>query len=129
MHYVEVTSHFSASHQLRLPNGTLEPLHGHDWHVTVQVTCAQLDALETVIDFHILQDDLAAVIAPWRNSHLNDHQPFTSQKNPSAERVAEEIARQLSARIAALPDAAARGLKLTEVRLTEAVGCLAVWKS
>ncbi len=128
MHYIEVTSVFSASHQLRLPGGQLEPLHGHDWHVTVQVGCQKLDAIETVIDFHVLQDDLAALIAPWRNSHLNDHEPFKSRVNPSAERVAEEIANQLSAHISANADCRARGVTLTEVRITEAHNCLAIWR-
>lgn len=80
------------------------------------------------MDFHVLEDFLSAVIAPWRNAHLNDHEPFKTKINPSAERVAEEIALQLGAKISALPDSALRGLVLTEVRLTEAPGCLAIWR-
>lgn len=129
MHYIEVSSVFSASHQLRLPDGSLEPLHGHDWRVVVQISAKQLDELETVVDFHVVQDYLGAVIGPWRNSHLNDHEPFKARKNPSAERVAEEIAEQLAGRLAVLPGTFARGLRVTEVRLTEAPGCQAIWRA
>ena len=32
---ITTTRHFSASHQLVLYDGTLEPLHGHNWQVRV----------------------------------------------------------------------------------------------
>src|SRR3954470_17710616 len=39
----------AATHQLRLPDGSLEPLHGHGWHVEVTLAADQLDAMDCVI--------------------------------------------------------------------------------
>jgi 6-pyruvoyltetrahydropterin/6-carboxytetrahydropterin synthase len=119
---IEVQAVFSAAHQLRLPDGTLEPLHGHDWHVTVTVESAVLDALETVMDFHALEIELQKIIGPWKNQHLNAIPPFDRAINPSAERVAEQIALALQPHIVS-------PAQLTEVRITEAPGCAALWKS
>jgi hypothetical protein len=49
--------------------------------------------------------------------------------NPSAERIAEQIGMQLQLALGSLPDApvAARGVKVAEVRVTEAHNCLAIW--
>ena len=35
---------FSAAHQLRLYDGSLEPLHGHNWRVKVTVSAAEVEA-------------------------------------------------------------------------------------
>jgi len=128
MYAIEVTTTFSAAHQLRLPDGVLEPLHGHNWQLTVRITAAKLDALETVIDFHEIEDALAAVCGPMKNQNLNTLEPFIHKWNPSAERVAEHVGRQLLPLIAALPDASARQVRLIEVRITEAPNCLAIWQ-
>ena len=124
---IEITRTFSAAHALRLPNG-VEPLHGHDFQVTVRLAAGALDGLETVLDFHVLEAALERIIGPFRNANLNEIEPFRSRVNPSAERVAEEIGRRLQEGLPALDAAAgARGLRLVEVRLTEAPGCLACW--
>ena len=128
MYAIEVTTTFSATHQLRLPAGALEPLHGHDWQVTVRLAAARLDALETVADFHAIEGTLRAACAPMQNQHLNALEPFIDQWNPSAERVAEHLGRQLLRLVAAFPDASLRQLRLVEVRITEAPNCLAIWQ-
>ena len=117
---IEVETVFTATHQLRLPDGALEPRHGHDWHVTVRVASAQLDALETVMDFHILQGLLRNIVGPLRQQHLNTLPPFDAAVNPSAERVAEYIGRALARDIPA-------PARLAHVRVTEAPGCAALW--
>jgi 6-pyruvoyltetrahydropterin/6-carboxytetrahydropterin synthase len=127
MYAIEVTTVFSASHQLRLPDGALEPLHGHNWHLTARISATKLDSLETVVDFHEVQDALLAICAPMQNQHLNTLEPFIQKWNPSAERVAEHIGRQLLPLLAGLPDAATRQLRLVEIRITEAHNCLAIW--
>ncbi len=116
---------FAASHALRLPDGTLEPVHGHNWPVRVTVASATLDAMDTVVDFHDLERWVEAVLAPWRNRHLNDVAPFADDAgrlavNPSAERVAEHIGRAVQA---SLPER----VTLVEVAVGEAPGCTAGW--
>lgn len=120
MFAIDVSGEFCASHQLRLPMGGLEPLHGHNWRVRVRVGAPQLDGLETVMDFHVLEAALATIIGSFNNRHLNDIPPFDAAYNPSAERVAQRIAELLAPHIA--PTA-----RLIHVKISEAVGCRALF--
>src|SRR5688572_9528767 len=92
---ITTTRTFAAAHQLRLPDGSLEPLHGHNWRVKVTVSAHKLDALGTVMDFHELERLLDEVVTPMHNRHLNELEPFVRELNPSAENVAFHIARSL----------------------------------
>ncbi len=86
---------FSAAHQLRLYDGSLEPLHGHNWRVAVTVSASVLDAIDVVMDFHELERLVDDVIVPFHNRHLNDLDAF-AKSNPSAEGVALHIGRSLN---------------------------------
>ena len=44
-------SHFSAAHRLRMPDGSLEPLHGHNWKVEVYLEGPRLDGCDLLADF------------------------------------------------------------------------------
>ena len=92
---ITVTSRFSASHQLRLYNEELEPLHGHNWTVIVTVGAAKLDSIGVVMDFHVLERRLARVIGPFHNRHLNEVAELGGT-NPSAELIATHIAESLN---------------------------------
>ena len=92
---ITTTRAFAAAHQLRLPGGGIEPLHGHNWRVKVTVSAAKLDALGTVMDFHELERLVDAVIAPMHSRHLNELEPFIAELNPSAENVAYHVGRSL----------------------------------
>ena len=59
---ITVTRRFSAAHQLRLYDGSLEPLHGHNWVVRVAVESRKLDAIGVVMDFHELERLLDAIL-------------------------------------------------------------------
>ena len=96
---ITTTRRFSAAHQLRLYDGSLEPVHGHNWRVKVTVSAAKLDAIGVVMDFHELERLVDAVIVPLHNRHLNDVPPFKSELNPSAENVALHVGRALSPRL------------------------------
>ena len=120
MFAIEVHATFCATHQLRLPGDKLEPQHGHDWCVTARVASQQLDTLETVMDFHVLERMLKEICDCWHYRHLNDIAPFDRTINPSAERVAQRIAELLAPQI---PPPA----KLLSVALTEAPGCVAIY--
>jgi 6-pyruvoyltetrahydropterin/6-carboxytetrahydropterin synthase len=86
---------FAAAHQLRLYDGALEPLHGHNWVVRVTVSADRLDAIGVVMDFHELDRLLDRIVAPLHNTHLNDVEPFRSTLNPSTENVALHIGNTL----------------------------------
>lgn len=127
MFEITVETMFSAAHALRLPDGTFEPVHGHDWRIAVTVAGEHLDAMECVMDFHALQAALETIIKPWRNNHLNGCDPFRGPSpavlkvNPSAERVAWAIAQPL---ICTLPE----GVTLRRVAVGESPGCTAVYR-
>ena len=92
---ITTTRKFCASHRLRLYDGSLEPLHGHNWRVQVRVTAEKLDAIGVVMDFHELERAVDLVIGPLHNRHLNEVPPF-DRINPSAENVAVHIGTTLS---------------------------------
>ena len=92
---ITTTRAFAAAHQLRLPDGSLEPLHGHNWRVKATVSSQKLDALGTVMDFHELERLVDQVIASMHNRHLNELDVFARELNPSAENVAFHVARAL----------------------------------
>jgi 6-pyruvoyltetrahydropterin/6-carboxytetrahydropterin synthase len=91
---ITTTRHFSAAHQLRLYDGSLEPVHGHNWVVKVTVQADRLDAIGVVMDFHELERLVDLLISPMHNRHLNELPTF-AQLNPSAENVALFIGRSL----------------------------------
>lgn len=93
---IATTREFSAAHALRLYDGSLEPVHGHNWRVRVRVQTAELDSIGVVMDFHELERLVDRIIAPFHNRHLNQVPPFSGGLNPSAENVALHIARALA---------------------------------
>jgi 6-pyruvoyltetrahydropterin/6-carboxytetrahydropterin synthase len=110
---ISTTREFAAAHTLKLYDGSLEPLHGHNWRVRVTVASAELDSMGVVMDFHDLEHHLDAIIAPFHNRNLNDVPPFRDAAvNPSAENVSCHIGRLLAA---ALPG----GVRLTRVEVWE----------
>ena len=48
MYAITIETTFAAAHAIRLPDDSLETLHGHDWRVWVTIQRPQLDAIETV---------------------------------------------------------------------------------
>lgn len=112
---ITITRDFSASHQLQLYDGSLEPLHGHNWHVVVTVAADKLDSIGVVMDFHELQRLLDGIVGPMHNRHLNDLAGFAA-RNPSAENVAVYIAESLK-----LPPV----IRLREVQAWETPDCRA----
>jgi 6-pyruvoyltetrahydropterin/6-carboxytetrahydropterin synthase len=96
---ITTTRTFAAAHQLRLYDGSLEPLHGHNWRVKVTVSAAKLDAIGVVMDFHELERLVDAIVAPMHNRHLNEVAPFVAELNPTAENVALHVGRALAPRL------------------------------
>ncbi len=117
MYEITVTKVFSAAHAIRLQDGSLEPVHGHDWSVQVTVAADQLDEIETVMDFHVLEKQIDGIIQGFNNRCLNEVEPFLDGAvNPTAERVAEWIGKQVARN---LP----KRVRLISSSVTEAPGC------
>ena len=127
---IEVESVFCAAHALRAGQET-EALHGHNFHVVVRLTCQKLDGAQTVADFRHIEALLEQALGPWQNQNLNLLEPFRGRVNPSAERLAEQIGLRMQGLLGELADnpVRARGLKVAQVRLTEAPGCVAIWEA
>lgn len=126
MFEITIKQTFSAAHALRLQDGSLEPLHGHNWAVEVAVAAEELDQIEVVMDFHDLERIVDGLIGPFRNGNLNGTAPFAGvgevlKINPTAERVAWWLGTQVAAQ---LPDR----VRLTHVRVEEAPGCTATYQ-
>jgi len=121
-HEISIERVFSAGHAIALYDGSVEPVHGHDWTLTVTVAADELDRIGLVMDFHALEETVNGIIAPWQNRHLNDCPPFSEGVNPTAERVAEHVAEQVQP---TLPENA----RLVSVSITEAPGCVATWRA
>jgi 6-pyruvoyltetrahydropterin/6-carboxytetrahydropterin synthase len=101
MNMITIERTFAAAHAIYLYDGSLEPMHGHNWRIEVTVGADTLDPIETVMDFHELGHMVDRVIAPWHNASLNDQPPFSDGQgglavNPTAERVAQTIGKQVS---------------------------------
>ncbi len=124
MYEISVSRVFSASHAIRLYDGSLEPLHGHNWSVEVAVAATQLDSIDVVMDFHLLETLVDRLLAMVNNRHLNEVQPFSPTPggiNPTAERVAWWIGTEVAK---GLPT----GAKLVSAKVGEAPGCVATYR-
>lgn len=123
MYEITISKSFAAAHAIRLPDGSLEPVHGHNWPVDVTVASPGLDAIETVMDFHLLEKAVEGILTRMHNRHLNEVEPFVDCKvNPTAERVAWWIGTEIAK---ALPP----GVSLVSVRVGEAPGCAATYRA
>ncbi|MBK8268176.1 MAG: 6-carboxytetrahydropterin synthase [Planctomycetes bacterium] len=110
---------FSAAHQLRLLDGRMEPLHGHNWQVEVYISGERLDGIDVLADFTILQPQLREITGSLHDSFLNDHPAFNA-RNPSTELVAKFIHDQFAPK---MPP----GVGITKVCVWETRDCAAAF--
>ena len=114
---VSVETHFWASHQLTLPDGSKEPLHSHNWSVTADIGSDMLSNMGLVMDFRRLKAMLDNIVAEFDNVTL-DSIDYFGQNNSTAENVAKYIYEKLRPE---LP----KDVKLEAVSVAEEPGCLA----
>ncbi|MBL8991373.1 MAG: 6-carboxytetrahydropterin synthase [Phycisphaerae bacterium] len=133
MYALELTTVFSAAHAIVIA-GRREALHGHDWHVTVCLEGPAVDADGLLLDFHEAERHLREIVAPFHNANLNRTPPF-DRVNPTAEAVARHIAESLRGRLESRAPkrpktrgSARSPVRVASVRITEAVGCAAVYR-
>lgn len=110
---------FSAAHQLRLADGRVEPLHGHNWRVEVFLTGSRLDESGLLADFTVLQPHLQRITGELHDTFLNEHPAFASD-NPSTELVAKYIHDTLASHIKA-------PIRIAKVRVWETDDCAAAY--
>ena len=117
MFTLSVETHFWASHQLTLPDGSKEPPHRHNWSVTVDVSTEALNSMGLVMDFRQLKAMVDKMIAEFDNTAL-DKIGYFQRNNSSAENVAGYIYEKLELK---LP----QDVKLEAIRVVEEPGCSA----
>lgn len=117
MFTISVETHFRASHQLILPDGSKESPHNHEWQVRANVSSDMLNNIGIVMNFHKLKELLRNCVAELDNTALEKVSHFR-QNNPTAENVAKYIYDKLKSR---LP----QGVKLQSIIVVEAPGCSA----
>lgn len=110
---------FSAAHQLKLSDGSLEPLHGHNWKVEVFLEGPRLDETGMLADFTIVQPALVEITSTLHNTNLNDL-PVFSRLNPSTEHVARYIHDRFMPK---LPTS----VTISKVRVWETTSCAAAY--
>ena len=117
MFTISVTSSFSASHQLTLPDGSKEQLHNHDWDVIIDVSSERLNDMGLVMDFVLLKGMVEKITGGFEGKKLEEIDYF-QQNGSSAEIVARHIYEELEPQ---LPDE----VRFEAVSIVEAPGCSA----
>ncbi len=98
MYKLNVTSQFSAAHQLKGYEGACKNLHGHNWKVRVGILCEKTDDIGMTIDFGIVKEIMENILAKLDHSLLNDHDCF-SEENPTSENIAQYLYVQFKSRL------------------------------
>ena len=98
MYELKIVDSFAAAHSLRNFRGKCESLHGHNWKVEVWVRSDRLDETGLVLDFKVVKTATQEVLDRLDHKYLNELAPFATE-NPSSERIAEYIYKQLSEKL------------------------------
>jgi 6-pyruvoyltetrahydropterin/6-carboxytetrahydropterin synthase len=115
MYTVMVESEFFAEHQVVMPDGFQEPLHGHLWKVTAAVASEKLDSAGLAFDFCRLQQFLSQILGPFADTKLEECEAF-GRVNASAENLARYVYDRLAMLI--MPP-----IQLCWVEVLESPGC------
>jgi len=98
MYRVTQEGWISSSHQTVRADGSLEPIHGHNWRIQVTVEAAELDDRGMVVDLDELRHTLVAALDELDHTHLNDLPAFADQP-VSAEVIARHVGKKLAVQI------------------------------
>ena len=119
MYELSVQRQFRATHAITMA-GVREPVHEHDWLVTVVVAGEKLDQDGLLCDFLVIQRELDRIIGDLNERDLNATPPF-DRVNPTAEHVARHIAEQAA-------EAMKSHATVSRVTVTEEPGCAATYR-
>jgi 6-pyruvoyltetrahydropterin/6-carboxytetrahydropterin synthase len=109
MYEVIISQPFVAAHRLTLYDGSLEPLHGHNWKVEVRLAGEKLDQIEVLIDFLEVKKQVQEILKNIDYTYLNENNALAG-RNPSAEVLASYIFKKVRA---AIPHPVAQIKKVT----------------
>jgi 6-pyruvoyltetrahydropterin/6-carboxytetrahydropterin synthase len=101
MYWISTDVEFAAGHQVRFPDGTAEPLHGHNYRARVHLRAEALDETGYVVDFADLKKAAREVAKGFDHVHLNDTPPFdqVGRVNPTAENIARILFQEIGRRV------------------------------
>lgn len=122
MYRLRIQGEFCAAHAITVA-GEREPVHGHNWRVTLVVAGPTLDGDGLLVDFHALKGVMNDVLNALNNKDLNTIEPFR-RLNPTAEHVARHIHESVRERAGALMP---NTVRIESVEVTESPGCAAVY--
>jgi 6-pyruvoyltetrahydropterin/6-carboxytetrahydropterin synthase len=114
-----VRSEFRAAHRIPAPDGSLEPLHEHNWRVEAFFEGDALDKTGLVADFTLLRRRIAEATRHLSGVCLNNLPAF-AVIGPSAEMIARHVYELLAPRVPP-------GVMLTKVRVWETEDCAAAY--
>ncbi len=117
MYTAIIKTSFKASHAVKLPDGTIEEPHWHNWKLTSSFSKYSLDEFGFVIEFGYCQDIINSAIDILAYKDLNKLEIFT-KNHPTTELIAKFIFEQITMRLPATE------VKLDYVELTEQANCL-----
>ncbi|MDH5325016.1 MAG: 6-carboxytetrahydropterin synthase QueD [Gammaproteobacteria bacterium] len=95
---LKIVTDFASAHTLRDYPGACSRMHGHNWKVEVEVKAAGLDDIGMGIDFKKIKQTTWQVTDELDHQYLNELPAFT-HINPTAERIAEYIFKEVSERL------------------------------
>ena len=101
LYTLTVKDSFSAAHQIDGYTGPCSRLHGHNYHVSIEVEANKLSELGWVMDFQILKDALKKTLVQLDHYNLNELDLFKGI-NPTAEVIARWIYQDFSEQISQL---------------------------
>ncbi len=96
MYHLRYKTHFDAAHFLRGYEGKCANLHGHRWHVQLELSGLQLNDQGILIDFGDLKRMLAEILPD--HCCLNDLESFKTV-NPTAENISRHLFKEISKRM------------------------------
>ncbi|MFI4912075.1 MAG: 6-pyruvoyl trahydropterin synthase family protein [Sedimentisphaeraceae bacterium JB056] len=76
MYTVILKENFRASHYVRMPDGSIEKPHNHDWKLEVAVSTEELDNNGFAVEFLSLQDTIRNVLKKLDSRDLNQIDDF-----------------------------------------------------
>lgn len=120
MFEITVEGFFSAAHAIRLYDGSIEPRHGHDWKVAVDIRSESLDSIGVVADFEQVKPALKAVLGEFEGKDVGKLQAF-EKLNPSTENIARVIGEKLNSKLKLGP------AKVAKVTVWETSDASASW--
>lgn len=94
MYKINVTSHFSAAHNLREYPGLCKNIHGHNWKVRICLILEKVDQLGMAVDFTVAKGWLDILMEELDHKHLNTIEPFI-ELNPTSENIAKHLYNRL----------------------------------